>query len=188
MEERVVLDQEIEERYRVQGSFLDLDVVNSYGMKADGERPDHIVVSFERFRKYVSDVIEHHGGLVLNSNGDELMCFFESPMASVEAGIEVLAVLDDFNRNKNMLARPFQFRIGIHTGRSLVDLDRGVAYSSVLDAAGHLQKLALPDSLVISQSTLDALPPGLPFEYAGLVERGGFDYYLFVGELAGRST
>ena len=88
----------------------------------------------------------------------------------------------------NLLVTPFRFRIGIHTGRSLVDLDHGVAYSPVLDSAGHLQKLAQPDSLLISESTLEALPANLPFELVGTVERGGFAYYRLVGELPEHSA
>ena len=183
MEERIEIEREIEKRYSVEGSFLDLDVVSSYDMKADSNRPDHIVASFERFRKYVSDTIEQNEGLVLNSNGDELMCFFESSLRSLQAACQVLDGLDEFNDQKNLLQTPFRFRIGIHTGRSLVDLDQGVAYSPILDSAGHLQKLAAPNSLLISDSTLEVLPTGLPFELAGTFERAGFEYYRLVGDL-----
>ncbi|MEE3327246.1 MAG: FHA domain-containing protein [Myxococcota bacterium] len=183
MEERIEIDREIEQRYSVEGSFLDLDVVSSYDMKADSNRPDHIVASFERFRKYVADTVEQFEGLVLNSNGDELMCFFKSPLRSLQAGCRVLDGLDDFNRTRNLLETPFRFRIGIHSGRSLVDLDQGVAYSPILDSAGHLQKLATPNGLLISDSTLEALPAGLPFELAGTFERAGFEYYRLVGAL-----
>ena len=183
MEERIEIDQQIEEKYRVEGSFLDLDVVGSYDMKADSNRPDHIVASFERFRQFVTDTVEQFEGLVLNSNGDELMCFFESAALSLRAGCRVLDDLDEFNRQRNLLQTPFRFRIGIHSGQSLVDLDQGVAYSPILDSAGHLQKLAEPNSLLISQSTLEALPDGLPFERAGTFERAGFAYYRLVGAL-----
>ena len=183
MEQRIQIDQEIEQRYSVEGSFLDLDVVGSYGMKADSNRPDHIVASFERFRKYVGDTVEQSGGIVLNSNGDELMCFFESSLRALQAGCQILEGLDEFNRNRNLLQMPFRFRIGIHSGRSLVDLDQGVAYSPILDSAGHLQKLAVPNGLLISQSTLDALPEGLPFVLAGTFESAGFEYYRLDGVL-----
>ena len=183
MEQRIEIDEEIEQRYSVEGSFLDLDVVGSYSMKADSNRPDHIVASFERFRKYVGDTVEEFGGLVLNSNGDELMCFFESSIRALQAGCRVLEGLDEFNRVRNLLKMPFRFRIGIHSGRSLVDLDQGVAYSPILDSAGHLQKLAAPNSLLVSQSTLDSLPEGLPFVLAGRFERAGFDYFRLDGDL-----
>lgn len=181
MEERIEIDRHIEESFSVQGSFLDVDVVNSYGMKAEATRADHIVVSFERFRAYVGGIVSEFGGHVLNSNGDELMCYFESTLDSVRAACQVLERLAAFNEKQNLLSMGFRFRLGIHTGRSLVDLDQGVAYSPVLDVAGHLQKLAEPDSLIVSQQTIDALPAGLPFERAGTMEREGLAYYRLTG-------
>lgn len=157
MARKLELEREIES-FNVMGSFLDVDVVASRAMKGGGERPEHIIVSFERFRSWVAGICAELGGQVLNSNGDELMCFFESARQAVLAGSAILERLADFNRDQNRLGRPFRFRLGIHTGVSLVDLEAGVAYSEVLDLAGHIQKCAEPDSLVISQATLEALP------------------------------
>jgi len=177
MEEKIALDNRIREQYAVEGSFLDVDVVNSYGMKAETTRAEHLIVSFERFRAYVRDIVTEFGGHVLNSNGDELMCFFGSPRDAVRAGSEILTRLARFNAESNLLSVPFRFRIGIHTGSSLVDFDQGVAYSAVLDTAGHLQKQADQNGLVVSEATLRALPDGLPFERAGTLEREAVDYY-----------
>lgn len=157
MARKLELEREIES-FRVVGSFLDVDVVGSRAMKAADERPEHIIVSFERFRAWVGGICVEFGGQVLNSNGDELMCFFERPTQAVLAGSAILARLASFNHEQNLLGRPFRFRLGVHTGESLVDLAAGVAYSEVLDLAGHIQKRAEPDSLVISEATLAALP------------------------------
>jgi pSer/pThr/pTyr-binding forkhead associated (FHA) protein len=184
MEEKVKLDDRIEERFSVEGSFLDVDIVNSYGMKNESTRADYIVVSFERFRAYVGGVVVEFNGHVLNSNGDELMCYFESTFDSVLAGCQILERLENFNAKQNLLPVPFRFRLGIHTGRSLVDLDQGVAYSAVLDVAGHLQKLAEHNSLFISEQTHSALPDGLPFEQVGTMEREGLAYFKLVGPIS----
>jgi class 3 adenylate cyclase len=177
MEEKIERDRLIEEQFSVTGSFVDIDVVGSYRMKAEADRPAHIIVSFERFRAFVEEVVEEFGGLVLNSNGDELMCFFESTLEAVRSSSAILGRLDDFNANKNVLSSPFRFRIGIHTGESLVDRARGVAYSEVLDIAGHLQKAAEVNGLLVSDATLAALPENLPFEQAGTLEREGIATY-----------
>ena len=99
------------------GSFVDIDVVGSYKMKAEAERPAHIIVSFERFRAFVGGVIKEFGGQVLNSNGDELMCYFESTHESVRAAAAIIGRLGAFNERENLLRSPFRFRVGIHTGR-----------------------------------------------------------------------
>lgn len=161
MQAKIQLDRSIE-AFNVMGTFLDVDVVDSRGMKGHGARPEHIIVSFERFRAYVAGICEEWSGQVLNSNGDELMCFFESATSAVLAGSTILERLAEFNRDQNLLSRDFRFRLGAHTGLSLVDLDAGVAYSEVLDTAGHIQKRAEPDSLVLSQTTLDSLSRPVP--------------------------
>jgi pSer/pThr/pTyr-binding forkhead associated (FHA) protein len=69
MEEKVRRDAEIERDFSFTGSFLDLDVVDSHGMKVTASRPEHIIVSFERFRGFASQVVQEHDGQVLNSNG-----------------------------------------------------------------------------------------------------------------------
>jgi pSer/pThr/pTyr-binding forkhead associated (FHA) protein len=184
MEDKILRDLAIEEQFSVEGSFLDVDVVNSYGMKSESGRAEHIIVSFERFRSYVGDVVDEFRGHVLNSNGDELMCYFESTLDAVRAGSQVLSRLDDFNTENNLLPVPFSFRVGVHTGRSLVDLEKGIAYSAVLDIAGHLQKEAETNGMVISEQTLKVLPDDLPFEYAGALEREGLAYYKLVGNIS----
>jgi pSer/pThr/pTyr-binding forkhead associated (FHA) protein len=75
MEHKIDLDREIEE-FKIMGSFVDVDVVASRAMKGGGEKAEHIIVSFERFRAYVGGICEEWDGQILNSNGDELMCFF----------------------------------------------------------------------------------------------------------------
>jgi hypothetical protein len=153
MEARVDLDERIEREFLRDGSFLDVDVVDSFGMKSAESRSDRVVVSFERFRAFVTRTVTEHRGDVLNCNGDEVMTFFESADDSVAAGKAVVTGLARFNESENLLGRPFRVRAGIHTGRSAVDLASGIAYSPVLDTAGHLQKAAPVDGLLISEET-----------------------------------
>jgi class 3 adenylate cyclase len=184
MERKLALDQKIVDEFSVEGSFMDIDVVNSMGMKTDIAEPERIIVSFERFRAYVAGIVAEFQGHLLNSNGDELMCFFASSLDAVRAGSAVFTRLDRFNQAENVLDAPFRFRIGVHSGRSFVDLKRGIAYSAVLDAAGHLQKVAPPDHMAISEQTMNALPAGLPFQRTGRLESEKLDYYVLLGAIS----
>jgi len=181
MEEKIRRDRAIEEEYGFVGSFLDIDVVDSYGLKVNANRPEHIILSFERFRVFAEEVVNEFDGQVLNSNGDELMCFFDSPLQAVRCASAVIARLQTFNAEENLLGRPFRLRQGVHTGNTLVDRQRGVAYSPVLDVAGHLQKHADHDGLLISKDTFQVLPEGLPFESAGKLENEGIPTYRLSG-------
>lgn len=183
MEQKAAIERRIAEDFSVNGSFVDIDVVNSMGMKTDIKEPERIILSFERFRTFVGNIVEEFEGHVLNSNGDELMCFFASSVNAVRAGSAVFSRLEEFNSKENVLDEPFRFRIGVHTGQSLVDLKRGIAYSATLDTAGHLQKIAEPNHMAISEHTMAALPKGLPFKLAGTLERENFDYYVLDGLL-----
>jgi class 3 adenylate cyclase/pSer/pThr/pTyr-binding forkhead associated (FHA) protein len=177
MEERLRLERQIEAEFLRRGSMLDVDVAGSSEMKQPGTAPAHIILSFERFRDFVANTVKEFQGVVLNSNGDELMCFFEDTHNAVRAGSAVLERLPDFNRRQNLLPRPFRFRIGVHTGDCLVDLVNGRAFSPLVDTAGHLQKQADVNGMLISHDTFAALPPGLPFEPAGELARSGIAVY-----------
>ena len=188
LENRMQSDPDFEARLRIEGTFLDVDVKDSYGMKAGSRRVDQILLSFARWRAWVARVAKEFEGEFLNSNGDELMCFFRSPLQAVMAGDAILERLDSFNRDQNLLERPFVLRLGVHTGESLVDQEQGIAYSEALDVAGHLQKLARPNDMLISEATLRQLPAGLPFEPAGKLEREGIGSFRRASPLGGATA
>ena len=160
MEDRVALEARIERDFVRDGSFLDVDVVDSYGLKSD-TTPERVVVSFERFRAYVERCVTEQRGRVLNSAGDEVMAFFAQADDALETARRILCGLTEFNERSNVLKRPFRARIGIDSGRCAVDLARGVAYSPILDTAGHLQKAAPTGAVMLSDATYAALsaPP-----------------------------
>jgi class 3 adenylate cyclase len=129
-------------------------------------------------------VVDEHGGQVLNSNGDEVMAFFESADAALAGGRAILARLPAWNAAENRLGSDFRVRIGIHTGRSPVDLQRGVAYSPVLDGAGHLQKAAPVGGILLSKSTYDALTSRAGIVAQGIATRDGIEAYAYQGDPA----
>jgi class 3 adenylate cyclase/pSer/pThr/pTyr-binding forkhead associated (FHA) protein len=180
--QQVELQDRIERKFRFRGSFVDVDVVDSYGLKARATRPDAIIYSFDRFRDFACRVIEEFEGHFLNSNGDEIMSFFESANNAVRYGSALLERLPEFNQTQNRLDAPFRVRIGVHTGEALVDRRRGVAFSTALDIAGHLQKHAPIGGLLVSEQTLEALGHSVGFEEAGSLEREGIRTYRFTIE------
>jgi class 3 adenylate cyclase len=157
MEARVDLEERLERDFVRDGTFLDVDVADSYGLKASEPRAERVFVSFERFRSYLGERIREHHGRVLNSNGDEIMAFFDRASDAVSCARALQLGLRNWNARENLLEREFRVRIGVHTGRSAVDLANGVAYSPVLDVAGHLQKLAPVGGVLVSDATRAAL-------------------------------
>jgi len=97
------------------------------------------------------------------------MAFFDRASDAVSCARALLLGMRDWNARENLLEREFRVRIGVHTGRSAVDLASGVAYSPVLDIAGHLQKNAPVGGALISATThaelgddVAGLEPGAP--------------------------
>jgi pSer/pThr/pTyr-binding forkhead associated (FHA) protein len=183
MEEKLRWEQELRDEFAVHGGFLDVDIVDSYGLKSPDTAPEAQVVSFERFRSFVGRVVEEHRGIVLNSNGDELMCFFEETLMGARAASALLQRLGDWNTRENALDLPFRVRCGLHAGDCLLDRERGVAYSEVLDIAGHLQKAAETNGLLVSADALREMPGGLPFESAGKVGKNATAAHRLVGPI-----
>lgn len=180
MEEEVAADEvdEIAATAQVEfGSFVDVDIVDSFGMKSRGAKPRDVVLSFERFRKLVGTTAEEFEGQILNCNGDEVMCFFVSGLQAVRFASALLERIDTFNDRANLLDLPFRIRIGVHTGAAAVNLDRGFAYSPTLDVAGHLQKRASVNGMLVSESTLKELPKNLPFRPVGRLLKDGIRTY-----------
>jgi len=174
------LDQRIESQFMRSSTFLDIDVVGSFRMKAQETRSERIFVSFERFRSFVENVVLDHQGKVLNSNGDEVMAYFDSADHAVRAGTAMITGLDEFNARKNAMSSPFHVRVGIHAGRAAIDTERGVAYSTVLDGAGHLQKEAPVDGLLISEETLRQLTEPDAFAQSDSLDRDGLGAFVLV--------
>jgi pSer/pThr/pTyr-binding forkhead associated (FHA) protein len=183
MEEKLRWEQQLRDEFAVHGGFLDVDVVDSYGLKSPDSAPEAQVVSFERFRAFVAAVVTEHRGIVLNSNGDELMCFFEETLMAARGASTLLQRLDDWNHRENLLGVPFRVRCGLHAGDCLLDRERGVAYSEVLDVAGHLQKSAEPNGLMVSAEARRDMPGDLPLESAGKVGKNGIPAYRLVAPI-----
>ncbi len=156
------LEKAIQEKFIKTLTFLDVDVVDSSGMKSRTEfehrvGTHRIVLSFDLLRSYLERVVTRHRGSILNSNGDELMCCFESAQDGVDAALAMVLELDDFNRQESLIPEPFRLRVGLHTGRSTVDFQRGIAYSATLDTTGHLQKHCPVGGVKISGTTYQML-------------------------------
>lgn len=139
----------------VRRAFLSVDVVGSVEMKKD-EHQLAIEQSFNEFRSLVDAIMREHHALQSIWGGDGLMTSYDQSQRAVDAAIKLLQSLPDFNRAKNRLRKPFQARCGINSGElyddPLEDLERKT--SPVIDRAGHLQKQARPNCLLVGEGTI----------------------------------
>lgn len=158
LEEYVKLKEQLMSRRVKVYSFLSVDAIDSVKMK---QGVDLLLVQYSliEYHKYIRENIEKHGGKINNTSGDGVMCSFESAQSAVTAAIEVKKGLMEFNRSRNKLAAPFRLRFGIHTGLAVIDEEGRMdqMYTEVPDVAGHIQKQARENEIMISQDSYEEI-------------------------------
>lgn len=144
-------------------TFLSVDIVGSTRLKAESD-PLAVEFTFNEYHRYVETVCRKHGGRIHSTAGDGVTCFFDRPDQAFAAGKAIQAGLFEFNAYRNRLAEQIVLRAGMHTGSVLApgrDL-QAVNFAHVIDIAAHMQKVAPPGTLVVSEATAIYLPGGRP--------------------------
>ena len=147
-------------------SFVSVDVVGSTRIKTENE---HIAVeyTFNEYHKYIEQIALKHSGKVHSTAGDGVTCVFDEAKDAILAGKAMQAGLFEFNAFKNKLKNPVEMRAAVHTGNVLAPGKEATAvnFAHVIDVAAHLQKLAEPGTLAVSQEAaiyvggLDSIGP-----------------------------
>ena len=101
--------------------------------------------SRERLKNKLEEVVNDHGGRLLEFHGDGALCSFTSTLESVKAATAL---------QLEMLNPPLvPLRLGIHTGDALVD-DNSV-YGDGVNIASRMESFAVPGSIFISGKAYD---------------------------------
>jgi class 3 adenylate cyclase/predicted ATPase len=140
--------------------------------------PEDLRVLQHRYHNLVLQVMERFGGFVAKFIGDGALVYFGYPTAhendaerAVRASLELLERFPSLDTNLgDVTMPPLAARIGVHSGLVLIapemssggSVERG-AVGEVVNVAARLQSEAQPNSLVVSEDTLDLL--GNQFEY-----------------------
>jgi len=145
-------------RKQVHRAFLSVDLAGATKMKVD-EDALAIESSFRQYHSFVEAILKRHNVVQFTWAGDGSMSSFAKSQHAADAVIEFLKTLDNFNREKNRLSKPFRPRCGIHTGDVYADESTPIEHISSIeiDIAGHLQKTSEPDGLLISETTLSEI-------------------------------
>ncbi len=146
-------------------AFLSIDVVDSTGMKVGEEKPI-IENDFREYKRFVDRIFTSHGVIKAAWTPDGVMACFPTVDAAVNAGREVIAGLDDFNKNVKSMRRDFVVRCGVNSG--FVYLDDSVPLEEVsdrvIDIAGHMQKHARPNTVCVAKPSIMPLQNTLGFQ------------------------
>jgi class 3 adenylate cyclase len=139
-------------------AFLAIDVVGSAGMKA-GEDPAAIQYDFEEYRKLVERIFRARGALKTAWTPDGVMACFAHVEDACQSGKDVIKSLKVFNREVKVSKADFAVRCGVNAG--LVYFDDATPLETisdrVIDVAGHMQKHAEPNTVLVARKVIEPL-------------------------------
>jgi class 3 adenylate cyclase len=139
-------------------AFLAVDVVGSANMKA-GEDPSAVQYDFEEYRKLVERIFRARGVLKSAWTPDGVMSCFAHVEDACQAGKDVIKSLKHFNRDVKVSKADFAVRCGVNAG--LVYFDDATPLETisdrVIDVAGHMQKHAEPNTVLVARKIIEPL-------------------------------
>jgi TOMM system kinase/cyclase fusion protein len=153
------------ERRHLTVMFCDLVGSSALGQRLDAEAYRRVV---QTYHARAAEAIECYAGHVAQHLGDGLLVYFGYPQAheddaerAVRAGREILRALATLNpRLESEHGVQLRARVGIHTGPVVVGEVGGgtrpetLALGDTLNVAARLEAFAEPDTVVISDATL----------------------------------
>lgn len=170
----------VAERRRLTVMFCDLVGSTKLSTRLDPEDLRDVVRSYH---EECAAVLRPTGGHIAQYLGDGILVYFGYPVANeddaeraVRAGLAIVQAVRHLSaRLSTQVAGGLAVRVGIHTGLVVIgDLGDAnqpgtLALGEAPNIAAHIQAVATPDSVLISQATLSLLPPRFITEDLGLV-------------------
>ncbi len=104
---------------------------------------------------FISKTVEHQGGRVVKTIGDEVLSVFPTADAALLAAIEIQSSLSARRSAKN----PISVHAGLHFGPVLVE--EGDVFGDTVNAAAYLTAVAAAEQVLTTQMTQNNLSQGL---------------------------
>jgi class 3 adenylate cyclase len=143
-------------------TFLSVDIVGSTRMKEIAD-PLAVEYTFNEYHEFVARVAHKYGGRVHSTAGDGMTCAFEHPQHAFAAAKNIQAGIIELNMLRNRIGSPIVLRCGIHVGQVMTPEGgdvKAVNFSHVIDVASHLQKVAPPGGIAVSDSAVAQIAGG----------------------------
>lgn len=167
------------ERRRLTVMFCDLVGSTRLSTRLDPEDLRDVVRSYHA---ECAAVLRPSGGHIAQYLGDGLMVYFGWPQANeddaeraVVAGLGIVRAVHQLGlRMAARLPEGLSVRVGIHTGLVVVGglgeaNEAALALGEAPNLAAHIQSVAEPDTVLLSQATLALLPPRFEVQDLGPV-------------------
>lgn len=145
-----------------------VDCVQSTRMKQNAD-PLAVEISFREFHEFISQEVTRNGGSVHSVAGDGAVAEFSSIPNAFAAARRIQTLIPEFNSVSNKLNIPFRLRIGLHCGSVHGGLEK-VMFTTVIDVAAHIEKLAPAGGIIVTQSVRENLADEKFAQLADLVD------------------
>lgn len=181
---------------RRQLTVLFCDLVGSTAL-AEQLDPEDLRDTMRLYQALCAEVVEHFGGEVADIAGDALLVYFGHPLAyedaaerAVRAGLAITEAITQLQ-----VAARLQVRVGVATGLAIVgDLieTSGLRERELIgqppNLAARLQKLAAPNSVVISALTRSVIGDVFAYHDLGMHSLEGFSAEVQAFAVAGENV
>jgi class 3 adenylate cyclase len=163
---------------RLNRAVLALDVAGSSRMKLAASTLA-VQTKFALFRDFVRTQLRACSEAGAAWSGDGLIALFERSGDAANCAVAVLDGLSAFNAGTE--GEPIRIRIGVHAGQVLMATGQpiGEVTSAVLDSAGHLQKHAPENSVLISERVFQGVDRPEAWQAAGPEYDLAFNFRVF---------
>ena len=189
------------ERRQATVLFSDLSGYTAMTEKLD---PEEVQTLMRRLKDRAVGIVEHHGGIVTQFVGDEVLALFGIPLAheddpvrAVRAGQEIHALARELSPEvEAKIGRPLIMHTGINTGLVLTsnadsrDGTIGVTGDTV-NTGARLKALALDDAILLSPETARRVDAFVQLETLDAADLKGkqasLTPYKVIGKVSGQS-
>lgn len=137
-------------------AFLAIDVVDSTGMK-QGEDQEIVEHDFIEYHNFVEAKFKEHGYIKASWTPDGVMACFNTIENAVQTAQSIIEGLKYFNQKVKVMKKDFQIRCGVNGGFVYYDDSIPLEQFSdrTLDIAGHMQKHAPPNTILIAKQIIE---------------------------------
>ncbi len=106
----------------------------------------------------LTEVTVRHGGTVIKTIGDEIMCTYPSAEKAVSAACDMHEMLDESPAELTP-AGPIMLaiRVGLHHGPAI--LEAGDVFGDAVNVAARMASMAKAGQIITTQTTVESLPP-----------------------------
>ena len=103
----------------------------------------------------LTDIVSRHGGTVIKTIGDEVMCTFPESPAAISAAKEMHEVMEQKSPDGDSTGKLPNLHVGIHTGTVILKEDD--VFGDAVNVAARLVKLAKQRQIITSKDVVGEL-------------------------------